>query len=84
MELYSNNFSGIVPYFEDFNVPTSIDFSDNQLDLDVNSFGIGGNITWLNLADNNITNVGNLNNFKSLISLNLQNLLNNSVFCLIL
>jgi hypothetical protein len=71
MEFYANNFSGIIPYFDDFQAPTSIDFSNNMLNLDSNSFGSGGNIKWLNLADNNITNVNNLNNIDSMISLNL-------------
>jgi len=71
MEFYTNNFSGIIPYFNNFNAPTSIDFSNNILDLDTNSFGSGGNITWLNLANNGITNINNMNHFNSLISLNL-------------
>jgi hypothetical protein len=71
MELYSNNFSGTVPHFSNFKAPASLDFSHNMLDLDVNSFGSGGNISWLNLANNDITTVGNLNMFQELISLNL-------------
>ena len=70
VEFYANKFSEIIPYFDNFNAPTSIDFSNNMLDLNLNSFGTGGNITWLNLANNHITNIGNLNNFN-LISLNL-------------
>ena len=71
MEFYTNNFSGIIPSFNNFNAPVSIDFSNNMLDLSSESFGVGGNITWLNLANNNITNIYNLNKFNSLISLNL-------------
>lgn len=71
LELYSNNFNGMIPYFNSFKAPTSIDFSSNMIDLASNSFGSGGNITWLNLANNNITNVHNLNTFYNLISLNL-------------
>ena len=71
MEFYANNFDGIIPYFDNFNAPTSIDFSNNQLNLGPNSFGQGKNVVWLNLASNRIMNVHKLNNFKSLISLNL-------------
>jgi len=70
LEFYANNFSGIIPYFSNFNAQTSIDFSNNRLNLDINSFGTGGNITWLNLANNDINNIGNLNNFI-LLSLDL-------------
>jgi len=73
LEFYANNFNGIIPYFDNFKASTSLDFSNNMLDLDVNSFGLGGNITWLNLANNDITNLHKLNTFKSLISLNLGN-----------
>lgn len=71
LKFYSNNFSGIIPYFNNFNAPVSVDFSNNMLNLDSNSFGSGGNITWLNLANNAITSINNFNQFNSLISLNL-------------
>jgi len=71
IQFYSNNFTGIIPYFSNFNAPVSIDFSNNMLDIDINSFGSGGNITWLNLANNAITNISNFGQFDSLISLNL-------------
>lgn len=75
---YNDNlFDGVVPNFEDFSVPTSIDLSSNKLSLNNNSFGSGTNITWLNLANNNISYLpvdmfSDANNFKSLLTLDLS------------
>ncbi len=81
--LNDNNFSGIIPVFSggSFFGPTSIDLSNNgQLSLDNASFGPGVNISWLNLAGNNMSGLSLIQNtlfsdstrFTSLLNLDLS------------
>lgn len=84
LEFNDNNFSGYVPNFDNFLLPTSLDFSNNQLKLNKFSLGDGGNITWLNLGNNDIDHIddifSNSSKFTSLLTLDLSyNKLNGSL-----
>lgn len=78
LNLNSNNLSGDVPELVDFSFDTSIDLSNNMLSLYIDSFGIGANITWINMAGNNlgyqpVMPFFNIYRLSSLITLDISN-----------
>lgn len=74
LDLNDNNLTGVIPSFGNFTAPTSIDLSNNNLFLNETSFYDSINISWLNLAGNNISTLPNIFfRFKELISLDLSN-----------
>lgn len=77
LTLNDNAFSGAVPALADFTARTQIDLSNNQLVFASDSFGNGGNITWLNVAQNPLGSIpggmfGDLTRFNELRSLDLS------------
>jgi hypothetical protein len=77
LDLNDNLLSGVIPTFGNFTAQTSIDLSNNKLSLDESSFGVSTNISWLNLAGNNIVTLPSLFSdkirFKELVMLDLSN-----------
>lgn len=78
LNMNDNAFSGPLPYFPNFPLTASLDFSNNALTLRSDSLGQGGNISWLNLASNPLGTLpdlllaGDIFRFADLVSLDLS------------
>jgi hypothetical protein len=77
LDMSDNALSGPVPAFEDFASPASVDFSNNLLTLTTPSFGTAVNLSWLNMANNQVGTLpsdlfGDLGRFNSLVTLDLS------------